>query len=113
MEYIDLETGYAVLGQADYKEHKRVKMLCQEKGKSIVYAGDPEKVREIQARHWTFETPTGWQDFAYKRIEYYPTTLQKPKPTVHQTAKESLVSAARELGKVAGYEVRYVLILRK
>ncbi|MBC5994011.1 hypothetical protein [Pontibacter cellulosilyticus] len=61
MEYVALETGFAVLGFEDYKEFKRVLQLCKEKSKAVVYAGQLERIREIQAKNWAYHTPQEWQ----------------------------------------------------
>ncbi|MBC5992432.1 hypothetical protein [Pontibacter cellulosilyticus] len=110
---MDLETGFAVLGFDDYQEFRRVRQLCEEKSKAIAYAGRLERIREIQAKNWVYYTHQGWQDYAHRRAEYYTYNPEQPRPKGLLTAKESIVSAAAELGRRAGYVANYVIVARK
>ncbi|WP_162055134.1 hypothetical protein [Pontibacter pamirensis] len=47
MEYVDLNTGFALMGFLDCWEFKRVKQQCIDKFKLIAYDGEFSNMREI------------------------------------------------------------------
>jgi hypothetical protein len=63
MEYVDLESGFALIGFAEYREYKRVKQLCVERCKPVAFGGELSKVKEIQARHWVRKVSAGYMDY--------------------------------------------------
>ncbi|PRY10331.1 hypothetical protein CLV24_11459 [Pontibacter ummariensis] len=113
MEFVDLETGFGLLGFADYAEFKRVRQLCQEKRRHVAYAGEWGKLREIQARHWVKPSHSGYIDYHYPWQDFFMTARNTPVRPGLRSGLESLATAVKVLGEKCGYEVKYVLVVRK
>ncbi|PRX96962.1 hypothetical protein CLV24_1781 [Pontibacter ummariensis] len=113
MEYVDLNTGFYLMGFPDYGEFKRIKQLCQDRYKHIAFAGEFGYMHEIQAKRWARSVPSGYQNYALSLDDYYNSDYIKPRPERIPKGLKSIETAIQELERKAQYKVRYVLIVRK
>lgn len=97
MEYVDLNTGFALLGFPDYNEFKRVKQLCTDKLKSIAYAGAFNQLREIQAKHWVKVVHNGYQNYTFPIEKYANHNPHVRTPEGVGSGLRSMATAVQEL----------------
>lgn len=113
MEYVDLNTGFALMGFPDYKEFKRVKQLCIDKLKPIAYAAELSHLREIQANRWVKPVHNGLQNYTIPLEKYDNHTPGVRTPDGVGSGLRSIKTAVQELERKAQYQVKYILIVRK
>jgi hypothetical protein len=112
MQYIDLNTGFVLMIFDAYAELKRVKQLCLGKSKAVMFAGDPAKLKEIQAKSWVKEVSTGYQDYQHPLEAHYRHGLEKSVRGVI-TGLESMATAINALEVKTGKKAAFLLIARK
>lgn len=113
MEYVNLQTGFALMGFSDYPEYKRVKQLCQEKNKAMAYYGEFSKMKELQARYWAKRvTRGGYMDYHYPVSEYEYYDGSAVKRIGVATGLNSLATAVKVLEEKQRYQVKYVIVAR-
>lgn len=103
MEYVNLGTEYKLLAFSDYREFRRVRQLCEEKGKVVVFAGDLTRPREVHFRQWAFESRNGWVDYTYGKEAYIYKGTPGSVPPALPTARESFMSAVNKIDRQAAY----------
>lgn len=115
MEYVDLNTGFALMDfpDSDYREFKRVKQLCIDKLKPIAYAGELSQLREIQAKRWVKTVHNGYQNYTIPLEKYDNQTPGKVTPDGVGSVLRSIKTAVQELERKAHYQAIYILIVRK
>ncbi|WP_162055033.1 hypothetical protein [Pontibacter pamirensis] len=113
MEYVDLNTGFALMGFPDYREFKRAKQLCIDKFKFIAYAGEFSHLREIQAKHWVRTVHNGYQNYTIPLQKYDNHTPGVVTPDGVGSGLRSMATAVQELERKTHYEVKFVIVVRK
>lgn len=113
INYVDLNTGFALMGFPDHREFKRVKQLCIEKLKSIAYAGEFSQLKEIQAKHWVKVVHNGYQNYTIPLEKYGNHNVNVRTPDGVGSGLRSIATAVEELERKKQDKVQYVLIVRK
>ncbi|MBJ6120067.1 hypothetical protein JAO76_17810 [Pontibacter sp. BT310] len=112
MEYVNLQTGFALMGFADHRELKRVKQLCHDRWKPVAYAGDFSAVKEIQAKHWACHVSSGWMDYHYPWQAYQHQGTLKSRPKGKATALAAIKTAVEVLSQKCSMSIHYILIAK-
>ena len=117
MEFIDLHTGFVLLGFDTHQELMRAAMLCKLKGKSICFSGEPGRLKEIKARSWVrADTYTGFLDYNYPLEAHYKMPGSGSGPNRKRGRRKLLKSMATAYpgaGEEGGDEVKYIIVCRK